>query len=258
MTSNGGAAWGGAAGGSASQDAGDAASEELQALLAQWDLDRHVAVFAELGLEKVKDLQWFKDDDVDALQIPTFAKRKVRAMLEWWRKENATEPAEKRARVGQAGEGDSGGGVGPDGAAEWRTGWAVGGTAGGVAGGAAGGAAGWSGVGVEGIEPRAAPAEERMAPVGGLPPAAALRPEVFQLCEYRERGPPPPPPAAAPVAAAGASVPVGGSPVAGGEHISLKVKGQDGNVVHFKIKRTTTLNKLMEAYCQRESLQRDQ
>lgn len=44
----------------------------------------------------------------------------------------------------------------------------------------------------------------------------------------------------------------------GSEHISLKVKGQDGNIVHFKIKRKTVLKKLMEAYCQRQSLQLDQ
>jgi small ubiquitin-related modifier len=42
------------------------------------------------------------------------------------------------------------------------------------------------------------------------------------------------------------------------EHINLKVKGQDGAVVHFKIKRKTALKKLMEAYCQRQSLQLDQ
>eukprot|EP00741_Cyanophora_paradoxa_P008256 tig00001278_g7986.t1 len=34
-------------------------------------------------------------------------------------------------------------------------------------------------------------------------------------------------------------------------HINLKVKGQDGNEVHFKIKKTSTLQKLMDAYCQR-------
>lgn len=33
---------------------------------------------------------------------------------------------------------------------------------------------------------------------------------------------------------------------------------QDGNIVHFKIKRKTVLKKLMEAYCQRQSLQLDQ
>ena len=33
---------------------------------------------------------------------------------------------------------------------------------------------------------------------------------------------------------------------------------QDGNIVHFKIKRKTQLKKLMEAYCNRQSLQMDQ
>eukprot|EP00397_Hematodinium_sp_SG-2012_P057370 GEMP01071634.1.p1 GENE.GEMP01071634.1~~GEMP01071634.1.p1 ORF type:complete len:105 (-),score=23.13 GEMP01071634.1:900-1190(-) len=34
-------------------------------------------------------------------------------------------------------------------------------------------------------------------------------------------------------------------------HIQLKVKDQHGAEVQFKIKRTTALRKLMEAYCQR-------
>jgi len=33
---------------------------------------------------------------------------------------------------------------------------------------------------------------------------------------------------------------------------------QDGNVVHFKMKKKTALKKLMEAYCARQSLQMDQ
>ena len=33
---------------------------------------------------------------------------------------------------------------------------------------------------------------------------------------------------------------------------------QDGNIVHFKIKKKTQLKKLMEAYCARQSLQMDQ
>uniref|UniRef100_A0A2I2Y323 Rad60/SUMO-like domain-containing protein n=1 Tax=Gorilla gorilla gorilla TaxID=9595 RepID=A0A2I2Y323_GORGO len=32
------------------------------------------------------------------------------------------------------------------------------------------------------------------------------------------------------------------------DHINLKVAGQDGSVVQFKIKRHTPLNKLMKAY----------
>ncbi|CAN1161133.1 Small ubiquitin-related modifier 1 [Linum perenne] len=37
-------------------------------------------------------------------------------------------------------------------------------------------------------------------------------------------------------------------------HINLKVKDQDGNEVYFKIKRSTQLKKLMEAYGCRQSL----
>lgn len=35
------------------------------------------------------------------------------------------------------------------------------------------------------------------------------------------------------------------------EHINLKVVGQDGSVVHFKIKKHTPLRKLMTTYCDR-------
>ncbi|XP_077575408.1 small ubiquitin like modifier 2a [Stigmatopora nigra] len=38
------------------------------------------------------------------------------------------------------------------------------------------------------------------------------------------------------------------------EHINLKVAGQDGSVVQFKIKRQTQLSKLMKAYCERQGL----
>lgn len=38
----------------------------------------------------------------------------------------------------------------------------------------------------------------------------------------------------------------------GNEHINLKVAGQDGSVVQFKIKRHTPLIKLMKAYCDRQ------
>ncbi|EAL64270.1 hypothetical protein DDB_G0286189 [Dictyostelium discoideum AX4] len=38
------------------------------------------------------------------------------------------------------------------------------------------------------------------------------------------------------------------------EHINLKVKNQGGGEVFFKIKRSTPLKKLMEAYCQRQGL----
>ncbi|CAI2180865.1 19266_t:CDS:2 [Funneliformis geosporum] len=36
------------------------------------------------------------------------------------------------------------------------------------------------------------------------------------------------------------------------EHINLKVVGNDHNEVFFKIKRTTQLKKLMDAYCERQ------
>ncbi|KAJ3600751.1 hypothetical protein NHX12_031726 [Muraenolepis orangiensis] len=38
------------------------------------------------------------------------------------------------------------------------------------------------------------------------------------------------------------------------EHINLKVAGQDGSVVQFKIKRHTPLSKLMKAYCERQCI----
>ena len=38
------------------------------------------------------------------------------------------------------------------------------------------------------------------------------------------------------------------------EHITLKVKSQDGNELFFKIKRATQLKKLMEAYCSRNGV----
>ena len=33
------------------------------------------------------------------------------------------------------------------------------------------------------------------------------------------------------------------------QHINIKVKAQDGTEIYFKIKRTTQLKKLMDAYC---------
>lgn len=38
------------------------------------------------------------------------------------------------------------------------------------------------------------------------------------------------------------------------EHINLKVVGQDGSIVHFKIKKHTALRKLMTTYCDRSGL----
>jgi small ubiquitin-related modifier len=38
------------------------------------------------------------------------------------------------------------------------------------------------------------------------------------------------------------------------EHINLKVVSQDGSEVYFKIKKTTQLRKLMDAYCSRQAI----
>eukprot|EP00048_Salpingoeca_helianthica_P015228 m.225703 g.225703 ORF g.225703 m.225703 type:complete len:104 (+) comp16764_c0_seq1:48-359(+) len=38
------------------------------------------------------------------------------------------------------------------------------------------------------------------------------------------------------------------------EYINLKVTGQDNSEVHFKIKKTTTMRKLIEAYCSRQGV----
>ena len=43
-------------------------------------------------------------------------------------------------------------------------------------------------------------------------------------------------------------------PTPGSEQLNLKVKSQDGEEVFFKIKATTQLKKLMDAYCQRQSV----
>eukprot|EP00045_Choanoeca_perplexa_P020417 m.4309 g.4309 ORF g.4309 m.4309 type:complete len:94 (-) comp6847_c0_seq1:721-1002(-) len=37
-------------------------------------------------------------------------------------------------------------------------------------------------------------------------------------------------------------------------YVNLKVMGQDGAEVHFKIKKTTTMKKLKEAYCGKKGL----
>nr|XP_025965155.1 small ubiquitin-related modifier 3-like [Dromaius novaehollandiae] len=57
---------------------------------------------------------------------------------------------------------------------------------------------------------------------------------------------------------AGAARTAGQGPLEGvkteNDHINLKVAGQDGSVVQFKIKRHTPLSKLMKAYCERQGL----
>ncbi|XP_042808810.1 small ubiquitin-related modifier 1-like [Panthera leo] len=39
-----------------------------------------------------------------------------------------------------------------------------------------------------------------------------------------------------------------------GEYIKLKVIGQDGSAIHFKVKMTTHLKKLQESYCPRQGV----
>ncbi|KAI9268215.1 ubiquitin-related domain-containing protein [Phascolomyces articulosus] len=41
-------------------------------------------------------------------------------------------------------------------------------------------------------------------------------------------------------------------PTSGNEHINIKVVGGDNNEVFFKIKQSTPLRKLMDAYCERQ------
>eukprot|EP00168_Porphyra_purpurea_P006582 TRINITY_DN18097_c0_g1_i1.p1 TRINITY_DN18097_c0_g1~~TRINITY_DN18097_c0_g1_i1.p1 ORF type:complete len:108 (+),score=28.98 TRINITY_DN18097_c0_g1_i1:25-324(+) len=41
------------------------------------------------------------------------------------------------------------------------------------------------------------------------------------------------------------------------DHINLRVVGQNGSEVYFKIRRNTPLRKLMNAYCERQTLGRD-
>ena len=50
--------------------------------------------------------------------------------------------------------------------------------------------------------------------------------------------------------AEGQQNPAGGA-APGGEQLNIKVKAQDGTEIFFKIKKSTQLKKLMEAYCQR-------
>ena len=42
------------------------------------------------------------------------------------------------------------------------------------------------------------------------------------------------------------------------EQLNIKVKAQDGTEIFFKIKKSTQLKKLMEAYCQRQGLSNNQ
>ena len=49
-----------------------------------------------------------------------------------------------------------------------------------------------------------------------------------------------------------------GEPKPAGEHLSLKVKSQDGNEVYFKVKKTTTFAKVMAAYCKKVGTEMEQ
>jgi len=51
--------------------------------------------------------------------------------------------------------------------------------------------------------------------------------------------------------------PQASQPAATADHISLKVVDQEGNEVYFKIKRSTPLRKLMDAYCSRQAKSQD-
>ena len=42
-----------------------------------------------------------------------------------------------------------------------------------------------------------------------------------------------------------------GTGAGAGEQLNIKVKAQDGTEIFFKIKKSTQLKKLMDAYCQR-------
>lgn len=52
----------------------------------------------------------------------------------------------------------------------------------------------------------------------------------------------------------GAAAGAGGAAGGADPHINIKVKAQDGTEIYFKIKRTTQLKKLMDAYCTRQGL----
>ena len=103
----------GEAGGRAVQDPGATlVSQEVQALLVEWRLESSAAAFAELGLERVIDLEWVHAVQIAEMQISPIAKSKAQAMLKWFLdKQKAAEPPEKEEKreegVGEA----SGGGA---------------------------------------------------------------------------------------------------------------------------------------------------
>ncbi len=59
-------------------------------------------------------------------------------------------------------------------------------------------------------------------------------------------------------AATGQSTAAPGSAAQDAQHINIKVKAQDGTEIFFKIKRSTQLKKLMDAYCTRQGLSGNQ
>ena len=89
-------------------------SEALPALLVTWGLESCALLFAELGVERVSDIEWVLDSDINDLQIPTIAKRKAQAMVAQWREQNAEKPAQKKVKR-EEGEGCSEGKAAP-----WR------------------------------------------------------------------------------------------------------------------------------------------
>ncbi|KAJ1495403.1 hypothetical protein T484DRAFT_1876041, partial [Baffinella frigidus] len=93
----------GAAGGRAAQNPGATGDPELQALLVQFRLESFAAVFAELAVEKAADLEYLTDADIEALQIPNVAKRKMQAMLDWWREQNQSSEQNSAGGGGAAG-----------------------------------------------------------------------------------------------------------------------------------------------------------
>ena len=76
------------AGGRAPQDTVMAASEELSALLVQWELeDDYALVCGMFGVRRLRDLRHVTDADVEEIQLRV-QRRKMQAMLEWWRSAN--------------------------------------------------------------------------------------------------------------------------------------------------------------------------
>ena len=166
-------------GSAAQNEGGTGPFEELEALMIQWRLETHAAVFVDLGVETVADLEYMQDSDVDALQIPKIAKRKMQSLLDWWRGQNtaaSTQKSTKRHRVDPPGVAGGVAGRAVGGSAEGAGGHVSYRVDPGVAGGAAGRAVGGSAEGAGGhvsrrVDPGVAGAvyrvDYRVAPVMG-------------------------------------------------------------------------------------------